>query len=278
MTTWTSEGTASSSSTPLKSSSMEVTGNISGGTISSTGLISTSGAITSTSWAAIGIATRTGSETLRLHGSTPSLKLTSVTNLEGGQVTIQGTNGDGLTGVDYTSNYMYIDMWKTNARFVFKGKNLTEQSAIKIAPDVQNDDSNNTRWDTKIHHNGPSSKAVISGSNLDSTDRDQLNIGEGAARDQVIVYDGNGADYYIGIDDTDDIFYIGTGSTAGSNKKIGVNSTGIGFHGAAPVAQSSAYTATTQNARNADTATTFNPLQDVVQTLIADLKATGIIG
>ena len=63
-----------------------------------------------------------------------------------------------------------------------------------------------------------------------------------------------------------------------SNKKIGVNSTGIGFHGAAPVAQSSAYTATTQNARNADTATADAAIQDVLQTLIADLKATGIIG
>lgn len=52
----------------------------------------------------------------------------------------------------------------------------------------------------------------------------------------------------------------------------------IGFYGATPVAQSSAYTATTQNARNADTATTAGDLQDVVQTLIADLKATGILG
>ena len=52
----------------------------------------------------------------------------------------------------------------------------------------------------------------------------------------------------------------------------------IGFYDTTPVAQSSAYTATTQNARNADTATTIGPLQDVVQTLIADLKATGIIG
>ena len=283
MTTWTSEGTASTGNAPLKASAIDVTGHISSQTLStsltitSAGLTS-SGAITSTTWGAIGTDSRVGSETLRLHGSTPSLKLTSVTNLEGGQVTIMGTNGDGSSGVDFSNNYMYIDMWKTNGRIVFKGKNLTEQSLIQFTPDIQNTADNNTRINTSIYHNGASSKVVISGSNVDSTDRDQLNIGEGGARDQVIVYDGNAADYYTGIDDTDDIFYIGTGATAGSNKKIGVNSTGIGFYGTAPVAQSSAYTATTQNARNADTATADAAIQDVLQTLIADLKATGIIG
>ena len=52
----------------------------------------------------------------------------------------------------------------------------------------------------------------------------------------------------------------------------------IGFYDTTPVAQSAAYTATTQAARDADSATNFPSLQDVVQTLIADLKATGIIG
>ena len=60
----------------------------------------------------------------------------------------------------------------------------------------------------------------------------------------------------------------------------------IGFYDTTPVAQSSAYTATTQNARDADTlsfSTTVTQaegqaVQDVLQTLIADLKATGIIG
>ena len=52
----------------------------------------------------------------------------------------------------------------------------------------------------------------------------------------------------------------------------------VGFYGTAGVAQSSAYTATTQSTRNADSATLIADLQDVVQTLIADLKLTGIIG
>jgi hypothetical protein len=259
-------------------SNVTTTGNLIGSTILASSSISSSGALTVSTWATIGIGSRVSGETLRIHGSTPSVKLTSVTDLEGGQISIMGTNGDGASDVDFSNNYMYLDMWKTNARIVFKGKNLTEQAMIQFAPDIQNTADNNTRIDTKVHHNGASSKVIISGSNVDSTDRDQLNIGEGAARDQVIVYDGNAADYYTGIDDTDDIFYIGTGATAGSNKKIGVNSTGIGFYGTAPVAQSSAYTATTQNARNADTATADAAIQDVLQTLIADLKATGIIG
>jgi hypothetical protein len=56
--------------------------------------------------------------------------------------------------------------------------------------------------------------------------------------------------------------------------------TTVGFYGATPVAQSSAYTVTngtTDRAYDAD-ATTVNELADVVATLIADLKATGIIG
>lgn len=56
--------------------------------------------------------------------------------------------------------------------------------------------------------------------------------------------------------------------------------TTVGFYGVTPVVQSSAYTVTngtTDRTYDAD-ATTVNELADVVATLIADLKATGIIG
>jgi hypothetical protein len=56
--------------------------------------------------------------------------------------------------------------------------------------------------------------------------------------------------------------------------------TTVGLYGVTPVARSSTYTVTngtTDRTYDAD-ATTVNELADVVATLIADLKATGIIG
>ena len=50
----------------------------------------------------------------------------------------------------------------------------------------------------------------------------------------------------------------------------------IGFRGEAPAAAPN-YTGTTQNARNADTASTIGDLQDVVRTLIADLISMGLL-
>jgi hypothetical protein len=55
------------------------------------------------------------------------------------------------------------------------------------------------------------------------------------------------------------------------------NGTSLGFYGAAPKARQTGWTATTQNNRNADAATAIAGLQDVVQTLVADLKAYGLL-
>ncbi len=54
----------------------------------------------------------------------------------------------------------------------------------------------------------------------------------------------------------------------------------IGFYGATPVAQSSAYSITNVSADRAYDAnsTTVDELADVLGTLIADLRLTGIIG
>ena len=234
------------------------------------------GNLTTSGYHVIGTDTREGTAMLTVHGSAPSIWLTSTTNLEGGQINIKGTSGGGGGNVDYTDSKVYLDMWKTNGRIIFQAKNMTAESMIELMPDVQ-DASNATSVSTYIRHLGDG-KICLRGSGTNSSSYDQVNIGEGGDKDQKLIFHGSAATNYIGNDATDDIFHMGTGATMGSNKKISFNTTGIGFYGTAPVAQSSAYTATTQNARNANTATADAAIQDVLQTLIADLKLTGIIG
>ncbi|MCP4204210.1 MAG: hypothetical protein GY769_20025 [bacterium] len=73
----------------------------------------------------------------------------------------------------------------------------------------------------------------------------------------------------------------GTGAAADGDITIGdFNTNGIGFFGATPVGQSSAYTptnVTTDRSFDANS-TSLNELADVVGTMIADLQATGLFG
>ena len=73
-------------------------------------------------------------------------------------------------------------------------------------------------------------------------------------------------------DDTIDVD-LGYGATSSTTVTGDLTVTG----GNITVTGAPSYTATTQTARDADTATTVGPLQDVVQTLIDDLQAIGIL-
>lgn len=73
---------------------------------------------------------------------------------------------------------------------------------------------------------------------------------------------------------TDDTLSIGGGCTIAGN--LDHNGGNIGFFGIAPRPRIGPYVATSQANRNADTATSTAGLQDVLQTLIADLKLYGL--
>jgi hypothetical protein len=79
---------------------------------------------------------------------------------------------------------------------------------------------------------------------------------------------------------TPDSLVVDTDLTVSGDATIGGAGGGVGFYGTTPVVQSSAYSVTnvtTDRTYNADS-TTINEVADVLGTLIADLKATGIIG
>ena len=78
---------------------------------------------------------------------------------------------------------------------------------------------------------------------------------------------------------TESEFRVCTGGDIRDETKGGIridSSGNIGFRGSAPAAAPN-YTGTTQSVRNADTATNTSALQDVVQTLVADLISMGIL-
>ena len=190
--------------------------------------------LSTTGFMCVGTASREGTGMLTVHGSAPSIWLTSTQDLEGGQINIKGTAGGGGGEVDYGNNRMYLDMWKTYGRILFQGKNLTAEDIVAFRPDVINAD-NNTLVSTYIKHIG-NGKICLKGSGTNASSHDQVNIGEGGDKDQTLIFHGSAATSYAGNDATDDKFHMGTGSTMGSNKRISFDTNGVGFNGQTPAA------------------------------------------
>tara|TARA_R100000655_G_scaffold56427_1_gene94582 strand:+ start:8163 stop:9074 length:912 start_codon:yes stop_codon:yes gene_type:complete len=303
MTTWTQDNNGISTTSDSSCQNLQVGGtlkvtgsatlpNIIGATSFASSILVNGGIITSTQatisfsdknltttgWSAVGTASRHGASTLTVHGS-QGIAITSGAAAEGGQIKICGTTGADVSGDNFSDSYFYIDMLGTSGRFISKAKNLTENVMIEFKPDVS-DTSNATYIDTVVTCAGSSGKVRVRGDS--NSHNDKLVVGHPASSsgDQVILFENNTKTSYIAMDSSNpaDPLMIGRGGSVNSGKVIEINDVGIGFHGTNPTAQSAAYTAASQSYRNADGIATLDDAKDCLQTLIADLKLTGLLG
>lgn len=177
--------------------------------------------LSTTGWLTVGVASRSGSEKIRVHGSAPSILLTSETADEGGEFKLMGTTGG--DGTDYSSYFGFMDMFQKQLRIVYEtaGVNLAAESILDTAP--TGTPGNEEGVQTTIKSLGIS-PIILKGSITNSSTKDQVNIGEGGDKDQILVFNNSGTDRYIGIDaDQSDKFCIGTGSTMNSNVTLEID-------------------------------------------------------
>jgi hypothetical protein len=247
--------------------------------------------LTTTGWMGIGIASRTssgmggsGNQKLEIHGSAPSLILTSTDANEGGQINIQGTSGGG--GTDYKDYGFIFDMYQKEFRLLYdaEGANTSSQYYYTLVPSGADGDNCNIVTAT-LRHGGDGSVVVKGTTSNPTATRDRLTIGGGGDYDQQLVFNNSGTDRYIAIDaDQSDSFRIGTASTIGSNISMEIDTShNVKFHGQfscngqTPAAAPN-YTVSnlsTDRALDCDS-TSDAEVADVLGQVITDLIAVGI--
>jgi hypothetical protein len=185
--------------------------------------------LSTTGWMAIGVATRIGSETLRLDGANPSVLMTSSSaDGEGGEYKLRGTSG----GDDYSDFYGVMDMYQNQLRLMFetKGAAIDVEQVFRVIP--LGTSSNPEYCNIEIQHLGSSSdggltnsgKIVLKGSTGTAAGIDHVAIGEGGNHDQLLVWHNAGSARYMGIDDSDsEKLKIGRGGVMGTTPSVQID-------------------------------------------------------
>ena len=208
----------------ITATTVDLNGNldVSGNITSSSGAISFGDEnLSTTGWVTVGVASRSGTEAIRVHGGAPTILLTSEIANEGGEFKLMGTTGGG--GTDYSSYYGFMDMYQKQLRLVYEtaGANLDPEAVFLTTPSGTSGNEEGVQTTIMSLGNDP---IVLKGSVTNSSTIDQVNIGEGGDKDQMLVFNNSGTDRYMGIDaDQSDEFRIGTGSTMGSDISVKID-------------------------------------------------------